>query len=307
MKLKDKKILVTGGSGFLGQHVVGKLVNAGVPRENIFTPGAKELDLRERKNCDAAVKGQEVVFHLAGNTGNVELSRTRPAEVFYDNMVMSVELMDAARIAGVEKFITIGSALEYPDNAPLPFNEKDLWSGPFEPFHAPYTIAKKMLLVQSQAYRKQYGFNAIHLILTSMYGPNEHSDGGPIPALIERIKEAKKTGASFIEAWGTGNPTRDFLYVGDAVEGIVSAAEKYDKPEPINIASGREISIKELAQMIILIMDYKGEIRWDASKPDGQPRRMLDVGSAEREIGFKAATGLEEGLEKTIEWHLNNQ
>ncbi len=307
MNLKDKKILVTGAGGFLGQHVVRELISRGVPENNIFTPSSKELDLRDRKNCEVAVKGQEVVFHLAGNTGNVELSRNRPADVFYDNLIMGVELMDAARIAGIEKFVTIGSALEYPDNATLPFNEKDLWSGPFEPFHAPYTIAKKMLLVQAQAYRKQYGFNAVHLILTSMYGPGEHIDGGPIPSFINRIQKAKKVGADFIEAWGTGNPTRDFLYVEDAVRGIMLVAEKYDKSEPINIASGREISIKELVQLIASLMDYKGEIRWDTSKPDGQPRRILDISRAQEEIGFKAETGLNEGLRETIEWHLNNQ
>ena len=307
MDSKNKKILITGGNGFLGQHVVRKLVDRGVPKENIFTPGAKELDLRERKNCDAAVKSREVVFHLAGNTGNVELSRVHPAEVFYDNLVMGVELMDAARAAGAEKFITIGSALEYPNNAPLPFKEEDLWSGPFEAFHAPYTIAKKMLLVQAQAYRKQYGFNAVHAVLTSMYGPGEHEDGGPIPAFIKRIEEAKRSGTDFIEAWGTGAPTRDFLYVEDAVEGIILMAEKYDKPDPVNLGSGMEISIKELIKLIVSIMHFNGEVRWDSSKPDGQPRRMLDTSRAELEIGFKATTRLEEGLKKTIDWHLNNK
>src|SRR3989344_8682498 len=213
MDLKDKKILVTGGSGFLGQHLIRKLRERGVPEKNIFAPRSAELDLRLRENCEKAVRGTNLVIHTAAITGNVELHKSKPADIFYDNLIMGVELMEAARKAGAEKFVTIGSATEYPDNARLPFREDDLWAGPVELFHAPYTVAKKMLLVEAQAYRKQYGFNAVHILLTNMYGPGEHEDGGPIPSIIKRVAEAQKSGTQHLEIWGTGKPTRDFLYV----------------------------------------------------------------------------------------------
>ncbi len=211
--------------------------------------------------------------------------------------------MEAARKSGVEKFVTIGSATEYPDNARLPFREDDLWGGPVEPLHAPYTVAKKMLLVQAQAYRKQYGFNAVHLLLTNMYGPGEHNDGGPIPALIRRVGDAKRNGLPEVEVWGTGRATRDFLYVEDSAEGVVRALQVYDKAEPVNLGSGFEISIKELAELIKKLMNYEGTLRFDASRPEGQPRRVLDTSRAEREFGFKATTDFENGLRKTIIYH----
>lgn len=301
--LQYKKILVTGGTGFLGQHIVRNLLARGVPQKNIFTPKSEDLDLRKRENCRKAVAGRNVVIHTAGITGNVELHKNHPARIFYDNLMMGVELMEAARVSGVEKFVTIGSATEYPNNARLPYREEDLWIGPVEENHAPYTIAKKMLLVEAQAYRKQYGLNAIHLLLTNMYGPGEHEDGGPIPSMIRRVADAKKNGRNFMEIWGTGKPTRDFLYVEDAAEGIILAAEKYDKEEPVNLGSGYEISIKEVAETIMRVMNFTGQLKFDASKPDGLMRRLLDASRAEREFGFRAMTDFEKGLKKTVTYH----
>lgn len=303
MDLKNKKILVTGGAGFLGHHVVRKLLERGVPEENIFAPRSRELDLRDRSNCDKVVSGRDIVVHLAGIGGDVEFHRAHPAKIFYDNLVMGVELMEAARIAGAEKFMSVGSAAEYPDNAPLPLNEQNFWLGPPDPLHASYIVAKKMLLVQSQAYRKQYGFNAINLILSNVYGPGESENGGPISALMRRIGEAERKNERTVEAWGTGRPTRDFLYVEDAAEGIVLALGLYNEAELLNIGSGQEISIKELVELIAKLAHFTGTIKFDASRPDGQMRRMLDTGLAEREINFKAKTDLEAGLRETIKYH----
>jgi len=305
MNLRSKKILVTGGAGFLGKHVVRKLVEHGVPEGNIAVPQAEDCDLRFVENSRRAVRGNDVVVHLAGVTGGIEFHRQHPASVFYDNLMMGVQLMEAAREKGVEKFVTIGSATEYPERAPLPFKEETLWDGFPEKLHAPYTVAKKMLLVQAQAYRKQYNFNATHLLLTNMYGPGEKIEETSfvIPMLIKRIGEAKKTGANFIDVWGTGRATRDFLYVEDAAEAIFLAAERYDKPEPVNIASGWEISIQELVELIAKLMGFQGEIRWDTSKPEGQLRRILDASKAEREFGFRAKVDFETGLQKTIHSH----
>jgi GDP-L-fucose synthase len=305
MGLKEKKILVTGGGGFLGPHVIRRLEECGVPEKNIFAPRSKDLDLRLLENCRQAVADRDIVIHLAGVTGGIEFHRQNPASIFYNNLMMGVQIMEAAREAGIGKFVTIGSATEYPEHAPLPFKEEDLWRGFPEPLHAPYTIAKKMLLVQAQAYRRQYGFNAIHLLMTNMYGPGDKLNSSfVIPSLIRRIWQAKQKRQSFIEIWGTGNPTRDFLYVEDAALGIVLAAEKYDKPDPVNLGSGWEISIKELAELIIYLMDFRGEIRFDTSKPDGQMRRMMDISRAENEFNFKALTDFEGGLKKTISWYV---
>lgn len=286
----------------MGKHVVKELLACGLPEKDIFAPRSEKLDLRERKNCEHAVRGVDLVLHLAGTTGNPQFHREHPAEIFYDNLVMGVELMEAARRAGAEKFVVIGSATEYPDNAPLPYSEENLWLGPPAPAHAPYTTAKKMLLVQGQAYRKQYGFNVIHLLPTNMYGPGEAPDF-VIPMLIKKVADAKKAGAGFIEVWGTGRPTRDFLYVEDVARGIVLAAQKYDKPEPVNLGSGFEISIKELAELFSRLMDFRGEIKFDISRPDGEMRRLLDTTRAEHELGFKALVGLEDGLRETITGH----
>ncbi len=309
MELKDKKILVTGGNGFLGTRVVAALVARGVPRENIFTPRSAELDLLKKEDCEKAVAGQDVVIHLAAVVGGIGANREHPGKFFYENLMMGVQLMEAARLAGVKKFVAIGTICAYPKLTPVPFKEDDIWNGYPEETNAPYGLAKKMLLVQAQAYRQEYGLNAIYLLPVNLYGPGDNFDPASshvIPALIKKVYDAKKAGVSFIEAWGTGNASREFLYVDDAAEGIVAATERYDRPEPVNLGAGMEITIKDLTETICRLMDYRGEVRWDATKPDGQPRRMLDVSRAEREFGFKAKVSFEEGLRKTIEWYAIN-
>ncbi len=306
MDLKDKKILLTGGGGFLGSHVVARLIARGVPEKNIFVPRRGEYDLVKKEDCERAVKGQDVVIHLAAIAGGIGLNLKKPGELFYQNIMMGVQLMEAARLAGVKKFVAIATICAYPKFTPVPFKEDDLWNGYPEETNAPYGLAKKMLLVQAQAYRSQYGFNAITLFPVNMYGPRDNFDletSHVVPALIRKVYEAKKNNADYIVAWGTGKPTREFLYVDDAAEGIVLAAEKYDKPDPVNIGSGMEISIKDLVELVCRLSGYKGEIRWDASRPDGQPRRMLDTSRAKKEFGFLAKTSFEEGLKNAIRWY----
>lgn len=300
--LKDKKVLVTGSRGFLGRHLVKKLMERGVPPENIFSPGAEELDLRIKKNCEKAVFGRDIVIHLAAVSGNFEFHRNHPAEIFYDNLIMGVSLMEAARAAGVKKFVSIGSVTEYPEFGSLPFKEENIWDGPVEEIHAPYTIAKKMILVQGQAYRAQYDLDAIHLILTNMYGPGEEFERGyVIPSLIKKTLEAKRNNHESIEVLGSGRATRDFLYIDDAAEGVILATEKYDKPEPVNIGSGRETSIEEVARLIAKAAGFSGRIEFNASKSDGRMRSFVDVTRAEKEFGFKAKVSLEEGIRRTVE------
>jgi len=305
MNLKDKRITITGGAGFVGPFVVDRLINIGVPKENIFVPRYKDFDLRKLENCEKVVEGSDVVIHLAANTGGAGYHKERPGELFYDNIMMNVFMMEAARNAGVEKYVSIGSVTAYPESAPIPFKEDNLWMGYPQKLNAPYSFAKLMQLVQGQAYRTQYGLNAIHLMPVNMYGPNDKFDllkGYVIPALIRKIEKAKKDGKETVEVWGSGKATREFLYVEDAAEGIVLATEKYDKPEPVNLGSGVEIPIKDLAELICKLIGFKGRIRWDTSKPDGQTRRQLDVSRAKKEFGFKVSTPFEEGLKKTIEW-----
>jgi len=304
---KDKKILITGGNGFLGRHLVNKLLQKGIKRENIFTPTFNECDLRKMENCLRAVKGKDIVIHLAAVVGGIGFNRQHPGKCFFDNALMALNIIEAARLEKVEKIIGIGSVCAYPkDNIRIPFKEEDLWNGYPEETNAPYGLAKRFMLVQSQAYRKEYGLNAIHLLMVNLYGPGDNFNPDTshvIPALIRKVDEAKKQGRKYIEAWGTGKPTREFFYVEDAAEGIILAAEKYNKAEPVNLGSGKEISIKDLAELICKLMGFKGEIRWDTSKPDGQPRRLFDHSRAEREFGFKAKTDFEQGLKKTIEWY----
>jgi len=309
MNLSTRKILVTGGNGFLGSFLVEQLLEKGVPKENIFTPTHKELDLMKWEDCEKAVRGQDVVIHLAAFVGGIGFNRQHAGELFYNNAMMGVQTMEAARLAGVEKFVAIGTVCAYPKFTQVPFSEDDLWNGYPEETNAPYGMAKKAVLVQAQAYWEQYGFNAITLFPINLYGPGDDFDPSSshvIPALIRKIKEAMNGGYDYIDAWGTGKPTREFLYVEDAARGIILATEKYDKPDPVNLGSGMEISIKDLVELISKLLGFKGEIRWDTSKPDGQPRRSLDTSRAEKEFGFKAKMGFEEGLRKAIGWYEEN-
>ncbi|MBI4994124.1 GDP-L-fucose synthase [Candidatus Peregrinibacteria bacterium] len=309
LDLRDKKILVTGGAGFLGSYVVKKLLARGVPKGTITVPRSAKYDLKDWDVCKKVVQGQDVVIHLAAKVGGIGFNREHPGSIFYDNAIMGIQMMEAARQAGVKKFVQIGTICAYPKFTPVPFKEEDLWNGYPEETNAPYGLAKKMLLVQAQAYRQQYGFNAIYLLPVNLYGPGDSFDSAKshvIPALIKKVYDAKQGGKNYIEVWGTGKPSREFFYVEDCAEGIVLATEKYDKSDPVNLGTGFEITIKDLVEKICKLMDFKGEIRWDKSKPDGQPRRMLDVERAQREFGFKAKIGFEEGLTKTILWYKEN-
>ena len=304
--LTKKKILITGAYGFLGNHLVKNLLEKRkIPEKNLFLPNIKDLDLRKWEDCQKAVERQDIVIHLAAKVGGIGANLERPGEFFYDNLMMGVQLIEAARQAGVEKFVAIGTICAYPKFTPIPFKEENLWNGYPEETNAPYGLAKKMLLVQSQAYRQQYGFNSIFLLPVNMYGPGDNFDpksSHVIAAVIRKIYDAKRAGRNWIEVWGTGKPTREFLYVKDGAEGIILSAERYNKPEPVNLGSGIEISIKDLINLICKLMDFHGEVRWDKTKPDGQPRRMLDVSRAETEFGFMAKTDFKTGLGKMINW-----
>ncbi len=303
---ENKKVTVTGGSGFLGSRLAGKLKEKGC--RDIFLPEHGEYDLVRRDDIIkmySAFKA-DMVIHLAAKVGGIGANREKPGEFFYDNLLMGVELMEQARRFNVQKFVTVGTVCSYPKFTPVPFKEEDVWNGYPEETNAPYGLAKKMLLVQSQAYRQQYGFKGIHLLQVNLYGPGDNFDPDTshvIPALIKKCVDAVESGSDCIEVWGTGKASREFLYVDDAAEGIALAAEKYDKSGPVNLGSGSEISIKELVHLVAEIVGFKGSVRWDASKPDGQPRRCLDVSRAEKEFGFKAGTPFKEGLSKTIAWY----
>jgi GDP-L-fucose synthase len=306
MDLKGKKILVTGGHGFLGSWVVDALVARGVPRADISVPNSKELDLVRWENCVKAVVSQQIVIHLAARVGGIGANQAHPGKFFYENSMMGIQLMEAARLAGVEKFVAFGTVCAYPKAPKVPFKEDDLWDGYPEPVTAPYGLAKKMTLVQAEAYKKEYGFNSIYLVPTNIYGPRDHFDPASshvAAALIRKAVEAEEHREPYLDVWGTGKATRDFLFVKDAAEGIVQATERFEKTEPANLGSGREVSIKELAETICRLVGFKGELRWDATKPDGQPRRCLDISRARREFGFAPKIGLEAGLKETIEWY----
>jgi GDP-L-fucose synthase len=304
LDLKNKKILITGANGFLGTHVVSYFKGQGAT--NLVVPSSKEFDLREEKNCQKIVKGVDIVIHLAAKVGGIGYNQAYPAEMFYDNMRMGIYLMHEAWKQGVEKFVAIGTICCYPKFTPVPFTEENLWDGYPEETNAPYGLAKKMLLVQSQAYRQQYGFKSIFLLPVNMYGPGDNfnpSSSHVIPALIKKFIEAKKKKEPFVTVWGTGNATREFLYVEDAAKAIYLATLLYDKPDPVNIGAGFEISIHDLVEKIKHITGYTGSIKWDSSKPDGQPRRMLNVQKAAKEFGFKSETDFTKGLKKTITWY----
>ncbi len=310
--LHGKKIMVTGGGGFLGSHVVKKLQELGISKKNIFVPRSKDFDLVEKENIVRMFKlfPPNVVIHTAGEIGGIGANVANPATFFYKNLIMGAQMMEVARINGVEKFVAIGTTCSYPKNAPQPLNEATLWDGYPAEETAPYGLAKKMLIVQSEAYRKQYNFNAINLIPTNLYGPNDHFDvkkSHVLPALIRRCVEMKEQGSATFEVWGSGSATRDFLYVEDAAEGIVLAAEKYNKSEPVNLGSCVEVSIKQLAEKVCSHIGFKGSIVWDKTKPDGVPRRCVDARRAEKEFGFKARTPLDIGLKKTVDWYMSQR
>ena len=302
----EKKVLVTGGAGFLGSSLVRTLERHGLAKENISAPRSRDLDLRRWENCVTAVEDVDLVIHLAAKVGGIGYNMENPGSLFYDNAIMGIQLMEAARQAGVAKFVAVGTICAYPKFTPVPFREKDLWDGYPEETNAPYGLAKKMLLVQAQAYRQQYGFDAIYLLPVNLYGPGDNfnpASSHVIPALIKKFVEAVENGAKIVEVWGTGAASREFLYVDDAAEGIALAAERYNKPDPVNLGAGFEITIHDLATLIADLTGFTGEIVWDTAKPDGQPRRCLAVSRAEQEFGFRAKTSFEDGLKGTIAWY----
>lgn len=307
---KDKRVTVTGGAGFLGSFILEKLAERG-PKD-VFVPRIEDYDLTDPEDIDRMLDdaNPDLIIHLAALAGGIGINRARPAEFFYKNLMMGVPLMHKAWERGVGKFVAIGTICAYPKFTPIPFKEENLWEGYPEETNAPYGLAKKMLLVQAQAYRDQYGFNAVYLLPVNLYGPRDNFNletSHVIPALIRKCVEAKERGDDKIEAWGTGAPTREFLYAGDAAEGILLAAEKYNGSEPVNLGSGMEISIKDLIELIAELTGFEGEIVWDASKPDGQPRRALDVQRAKEFFGFEAQMSFEQGLKNTIEWYIANR
>jgi GDP-L-fucose synthase len=304
----DKRVLVTGGAGFLGSFLVKMLLMKGVSARNILVTRSKEMDLRRWENCIKAVKDMDLVIHLAAKVGGIGFNREYPGELFYDNAIMGIQMMEAARQEGVEKYICMSTVCAYPKFTPVPFHEEDLWNGYPEETNAPYGLAKKMLLVQSQAYRQQYGFNSIYLLPVNLYGPGDNFDprsSHVIPALIKKFIEAKRDKSQVVDVWGTGSASREFLYVEDAARAIVLAAERYNKPDPVNIGVGREIKISDLVELISELTGFQGEISWDPSKPDGQPRRCLAVSRAFEEFGFEAQVDFRDGLRRTIDWYLS--
>jgi GDP-L-fucose synthase len=305
---KDKRILVTGGGGFLGSHLVERIREQGCLV--IVIPRSHEWDLREKGSVVRLLEESrpDMIIHLAANVGGIGANRQHPGRFFYDNAIMGIQLIESAQSFGITKFVCVGTVCSYPKFTPVPFSEENLWAGYPEETNAPYGLAKKMMLVQLQSYRKEYGFNGIYLLPTNLYGPRDNFDlesSHVIPAIIRKCLEARNRPENKIVLWGTGNISREFLYVEDAVRGILLAAEHYNKPEPVNLGFGQEISIRDLSCLICELTGFSGEIEWDSSKPDGQPRRCLNTTRAEREFGFKAKVDLRDGLRETVAWYKN--
>ncbi|GAB4538684.1 MAG: GDP-L-fucose synthase [Pleurocapsa sp.] len=306
LDLSDKRILVTGGAGFLGKQVVDQLCKAGANPDKITIPRSRELDLCQLENCQKAVQQQDIVVHLAAHVGGIGLNQEKPAELFYDNLMMGAQLIHAAYQEGIEKFVCVGTICAYPKFTPVPFKEDDLWDGYPEETNAPYGIAKKALLVQLQSYRQQYGFNGIYLLPVNLYGPEDNFDPSSshvIPALIRKVHEAQKRGDKELPVWGDGSPSREFLYSTDAARGIAMATQSYDEPEPVNLGTNHEVKIRDLVETICELMEFDGEIIWQTDKPNGQPRRCLDTQRAKEKFGFVAEMGFREGLKNTIDWY----
>ena len=308
MNWEEKNVLVTGGNGFLGSRLI-EMLKSFNPK-SIFSPSSNEFDLRSQENCKHVTKNIDIVFHLAAHVGGIGLNKEKPGELFYDNILMGTYLLDEARKNNVEKFVTLGTMCSYPRDTSQPIKEEYLWDGYPEHVTASYGLAKKMQIVQSLAYKEQYDFDSITVFVTNLYGPFDNfntNSGHVIPSIISKISNAKKLGHTFVELWGDGTPSRDFLYCDDATKGLILAAEKYDKTEPLNLGSGEETNIENLVKIIMKLMDVNLDIHWNANMPNGQPRRCVSFEKALQEIGFEPKTSLEEGLKKTIEWFNSSQ